>query len=351
MAVEARQVFLTNGTKLSIEKFISNQNDLSYGSELIKYSFVPKILALILNQIVSLKNRKFIDTKLIHSYFHTADNWNETYEEVLYELKKCVNRNKYDAIIEVDNIFILVEMLYDWLEYNVSYIFDIIKIAKLLETEAFKIDSTWRGTLHENMIMQMESVENRIKVNNFLKQTMRTIEYETLLCIAEFLNEIYPDFEENSGNFNECLENICFRLFGFKHEDIHASNDLARAENILIVTRKFMDLFEFMIVLLRDVYPSNDQVFKKTTTTQSQTRFGNTINASNTNSQMFKNTSVRFFNTLGENEYKMILQASLNNPEKDKHTINKEKFMLNIYQSLGRYFSSNVEGKFENIWI
>ena len=112
-----------------------------------------------------------------------------------------------------------------------------------------------------------------------------------------------------------------------------------------------MDLFEFIIVLLRNEFPSNDQIFKKTTTTQSQTRFGNTINGSNTNSQMLKSSSLRFFNTLGENEYKMILQASLNNPEKDKHTINKEKFMLNIYQSLGRYFSSNVEGKSFSIFL
>jgi len=240
----------------------------------------------------------------------------------------------------VDNIIILVELLYDWLEYNVVYIFDIIKIAKLLETEAFKIDATWKGTLHENMIMQMENNENRIKINHFIKQSMRTIEYETMLCIAEFLNEIYPDFEENSANFNECLENICFRLFGFKHEDIHSSRDLARAENILIVTRKFMDLFEFIIVLLRNEYPNNDQIFKKTVTTATQSKFYGTGMMN-----MTKSNSAKFFSTLGENEYRAILNASLSNPDKDRHTINKEKFMLNIYQSLGRYFNSNVEGK------
>lgn len=224
------------------------------------------------------------------------------------------------------------------------FIFDIIKIAKLLETEGFKIDPTWRGTLHENMISNMDNIENTIKINNYIKETLRTIEYETLIHLANFLIAVYPDFEENTSNFNECLENLCFRLFGFKYEEIRSPTDLGKAENILIVSRKFMDLFEFIIVLLRyknenPLNPSNDQIFKKTCISTSHSKFATTL--------MSKSNS-KFFSILGDNEYKQILSASLNNPEKDKHTINKEKFMLNLYQSLGRYFNSNIEGIYQN---
>ena len=235
----------------------------------------------------------------------------------------------------MDNIHILVELLYDLLEYNIVFVFDIIKIAKLLETEGLKVDPTWKGTLHDNMVTQMDSIDYRIKLNRYIKQEMKTIEYECLICIAEFLNEIYPDFEEDSNNFNECLENLCYRLFGFKNDDINNPKDVAKAENILIATRKFMDLFEFIIVLIRNEYPTNDQIFKKTAYSTFSKLGGTTF---------FSKSTTRF-SPIGENEYRQILNASLLNPEKDKLMINKEKFMLNIYQTLGKYFNNNIEGK------
>ncbi len=235
-------------------------------------------------------------------------------------------------------------MLYDWLEYNIVSVFDIIKMAKLFETEGYKIEQSWKGTLHDNIIIQMENNESRNKINNFLKQELKIIEYETLFCVAEFLNQIYPEFEEDSANFNECLENMCFRLFGFKNEDIHSSKDLVRAENILIVTRKFMDLFEFIIILIRNQYNNIDQQLKRSDGISS-TRLGDTMRNTFKNSFMGKTTTSKFF-PIGENEYRQILNASLLNPDKDKQTINKEKFMLNIYQTLGRYFNNNLESKY-----
>jgi hypothetical protein len=290
---------------------------------------LPKIIPFILNQIVFLKTTKFISNNKIHTLFHTAESWNEIHEEVLFEVKILLNMGKYEAIFEIDNISILIELFYDWLEYNIHSVFDIVKIAKLLETDGSKIDHTWKGTLHENLIMKMDLSSDRLKMYEFIKTEIRCIEYECLVCICEFINEIYPEFEDDNLNFNECLENICYRLFGFTSDDIKNSTNPGKSDNILLATRKFMDLIEFMVYFKKHDSTNNELLSK---VSNSNFYNGNTLNS-------FK----KAFNSNSNFDLKQILNNSLQNPEKDLNVLNKEKFMINIYETLNRYFNRNIQ--------
>ncbi len=231
MIKKARRVFTPQ--KMEVEEIIKNQNDLNYGIEYSKYEHIPKIIVVVLEKFLELKQEKKLTYKDTFESLLYPKIWGDKQEEKLYLLKSEINKNDWNSIKYITDPNVLSQLLYDWLE---DCVVCVIKIEK--------IDLLYDYFKNKNMNMNKDNSSSSLEkfVNNpqaYTKEETKTIlktmqgifsqiEFETLNCVASFINN-YKQL--NSELRDECkimLQKICIHLLAFTANEIYMkdSNDI-----------------------------------------------------------------------------------------------------------------------------
>ena len=240
------------GQKENIDEFLKRQEDLLFGEEKRKYGFVPRILIKYLEKILELKIKYNLENLVVYRILQgLIIDWNEDLENVLTSMKLMINKNNWVLFDQTENLVILTELIFDWLEDSVDYTISQERTAEILESEEFL---TYMKTIEQSNNMNPPSIINyqKGKLNtiinnndnsgnqnefqsprsdrklspltelfNCIKKTYLCYEYEILFEFATFFTMIPPRSEEEHLTFLDMLDRLSLELLGFNLADIN----------------------------------------------------------------------------------------------------------------------------------
>lgn len=253
----AREIF-TSGKK-DIDFFIKHQVDLSIGDDYHKLQHVPKLVCVSLEHMLYLKEKLNIDALTIYQSINGSSEWKEENEREIVELKINLNKGKWECIKDIDDVNILSEICFDWLEDCVIFVINPERIEKMFEDDKLLAP---RLKQHISDPKQF-SIEHRKTIIKLLKETFRMIEYETIACIAHFASKIFPDDDKKlKEEFRLMLEKLCIYMMGYNIDYLYENPNAVLSQKGITNVERFIDIIIFFIVVMNhDLNDENSNSF------------------------------------------------------------------------------------------
>ena len=235
--------------KLSIKEFIKNQKLILIEEELEKYKHVPKIFSVILDRVIEIQSETNCDNKKIYECFTTPQKWTNSQEQLLNHRKNLINISNY-FLNDINDIYFLVELLYDLLNQGIHYIIN-PKNVSMIDT-----------AIHKDIISYNENKQefnDSDRIIIYLKNHFSAVEFESLICLAVFAIKILPVSSNLKDNiawqyqqYQLTLENILVRMMGYSIDQLFKNEN--REEGKLIMNRvsilvDLVNLFSIIIGL------------------------------------------------------------------------------------------------------
>ena len=214
--------------KEKIDVYLKRQEDLLYGEETKKYGFVPKLITKTLEKISSVKEKYSLDNLIIYQILEgEMINWNEELENILIIMKRLLNKNNWELFDATENLLIINEILFDWMEDAVEWIISPERTASIMEMDYFVFNT------------ETETLEFKINNKNDFFKEIRNIyhcfEYETLFQIASFLTFIPPKDSESSLLFNKMIDRISCGLLGLSYADMKTGQEYQKENKSIVM--------------------------------------------------------------------------------------------------------------------
>jgi hypothetical protein len=238
------------GDKNPVEYYMKNQNELLFGEDLKRHEFIPKLISIIFEKIEDNLNKEKITKEQIYQYMFYPEEWTEDEESRLVYLKQQINLGRWNALNEKEiEVKVLTQLLYDWLEDCVTHVISPDKIYFIFQEKglSFLIEKNIKDS-------QEFTKSSRKSLCDNIKICLRTIESETLCCIANFLNRIKPGKGSKTSDrdsFMQVTKRLCVALLGFDTKNSTNNNE---NEKIIDYALRLFNLLAFFgIVLEKDI--------------------------------------------------------------------------------------------------
>ena len=202
-----RKVFTND--KNDVDYFIKHQCDLEIN--LTKNNlYIPKLLWLSIDILCEMKN-KYSKNKIYQALNGSLDVDEEICKEI-NNIKNNIDNGNWDSLIQNQNIIVISEIVYHWLEDCVSYCIRPKKILEIYDDKKliFKIDGVLLGYVSDNTIND---------IYNSLKNYLKKVEIKLLNYISNFFVQIYPiEGLDDVTEYKRMVEKISVYLLGFNIE-------------------------------------------------------------------------------------------------------------------------------------
>ena len=256
------------GRPISINKFIKYQNDINiiYNipniittffkdinnkeidlNEIININYVPKIIVKCCDKIISLKNNFKIKNEELYNLLINQNNITQNEYNEIVLIKKELNKNIWESFDKSENLLVIIELLYIWLN---SYVINCINPKKIEKLYITKISDIYNFSDIFKSKHQLTSIE----INDFIKIfkiILSKTEYETIKFISIFISLIYPGIKnaqninsEDINSFKRLLYKIAFLILGFNLDKI---NDLSYESKEFSCAKNLIYIFDFFI--------------------------------------------------------------------------------------------------------
>ena len=192
--------------KNDVDYYIKHQCDLEI-EPVKKNLYIPKLFWLTFDILTELKNNNCND-KIYKALNGSLDATEENFKEIL-DMKEKIDSGDWDCLIHNQNIIVVSEILYHWLEECVSFCVRPKKIIELSNDKKlmFQLDEILLGDVDEENIETIYS-----SLNNYLKK----VEIKILNYIAKFLVKIYPvEGIDDIIEYKRMVEKISVYILGF----------------------------------------------------------------------------------------------------------------------------------------
>ena len=207
-----RKLFDDNNLKEKIETFLRFQEELLCGEEQLNYGIVPMLLIKCLEKFVVI-GRKF-KLKNIHIYNIIKDyspfNISSDVKNILNTLKDSINNANWILFDKLENLKIVIALLFQWLSTYVLYTINPQRTEKILLNDMYK--------KIEEVVKKKKGSVNEI--SKLIKTGFYCYEYETMYTLAIFLNNYQPENNVESTFYKEMLDAFSLRLLGYEMNDI-----------------------------------------------------------------------------------------------------------------------------------
>ena len=256
------------GRPISINKSIKYQNDINiiYNipniittffkdinnkeidlNEMININYVPKIIVKCCDKIISLKNNFNIKNEELYNLLINQNNITQNEYNEIVLIKKELNKNIWESFDKSENLLVIIELLYIWLN---SYVINCINPKKIEKLYITKISDIYNFSDIFKSKHQLTSIE----INDFIKIfkiILSKTEYETIKFISIFISLIYPGIKnaqninsEDINSFKRLLYKIAFLILGFNLDKI---NDLSYESKEFSCAKNLIYIFDFFI--------------------------------------------------------------------------------------------------------
>ena len=246
-----RRLFDDNNHKEKIETFLRFQEELLCGEDQLNYGIVPMLLIKCLEKIVVV-GRKF-NLKNIHIYQiikeYSPHSLSQDMKDILNALKESINNANWTLFDKLENLKILIALLFQWLSKYVLYTINPQRTEKILLNEMYKqivhTVNTKKGGINE--------------ISKLIKTGFYCYEYETLYTLAIFVNNYPPENDTEVIFYKEMLDSFSLRLLGYEMDDILKENQ--NYEKIKNRVTGLSTIIEFIIYTIPFYNDENDSPF------------------------------------------------------------------------------------------
>ena len=199
-----RKIFTND--KNDVNYFIKHQCDLEI-DPIKKNLYIPKLFWMTFDILTELKNNNS-NNKIYKALNGSSDATEENFQEII-DMKDKIDSGDWDCLIHNQNITVVSEILYHWLEDCVTFCIRPKKIIELAEDKKliYQLDEVLLGYVSEERIQIIYS-----SLKNYLKK----VEIEILNYIATFFVKIYPiEGVDDIVEYKRMVEKISVYILGF----------------------------------------------------------------------------------------------------------------------------------------
>ena len=235
----------SNKKSYVLNYFYENNNNLDnkkliyYNPNLINFKYFPIIIYEIFERVFYLKIINNISNKNFYILFLTENDLSEDNKEEIINLINQINQNDFSFIQNSNNLNVLIELFFLWLNNSVINCINYKNIKKIID-------------LYEKYIINYETfnnVEEGKNVLKFINQSLSNVELNLIKYFSLFIYNICPDLKcddnEEKKYFNYMLIKIIIFLLGFNFDKILESENNKNfiSENVF----NLFKLIEFFI--------------------------------------------------------------------------------------------------------
>ena len=270
------------GNKKTIETYIKNQNDLNvdnYKFDFFSYKkYVPLFIQYIFNAILVLKNSNELDLTTIYKTLNGTSDIIKNLNNYLNPIIESINAGNFNVLNTIEDIVILSELLYLWLEKSIDYV---IEDKNLDNFDFSKKD---------------ESDFNTIFEDNFNK--LKIYEKETILFFINFIYLLKTNKDlDDPKNLKLMCEKFCIYLLGYDINNI--DQDLDKKRHI----ETLLDIFYYYL-------NNNEKINDLYNVSNKELRLNNILNICQSVLEQNNNDSVNANSNKNKND--LLKQSMLN---------------------------------------
>ena len=242
------------GKKEKIDVYLKRQEDLLFGYEANLYGFIPKIITRTLEEIIRIKQRYKIDNvsiiKIIKGVYME---WNNDLENILFLIKKFLNRNDWGLFDSNENLILFVELLFDFCEDSTYFIINPEKTEQLLSQDLFK-------KFFENNFLMTK--QKKVNFLNLIKKIYYGYEFAIIIQIAFFCANLYE--KTTNEYFNKEFEGMIERLsIEFQGYNLTQINNLKYSLEYEKIERRVKAVSKIINFILLEILESKNYINNK----------------------------------------------------------------------------------------
>lgn len=244
------------------------ENDININkilSGIINIKYIPKILVICLDKIIQLKNKDSLNNDYLYQILNGMNNISEEEIEQLKSIKKEINKNKWELLINNENLSIIAELLFSWMNESVKECISPKKIVNLWKRCTLLLNENKNNKNTNNIFEKKNFFDEFMKGDNPLTKEgiskflslVQTIfskaECELFKYMSLFLTLIYPKFDPEDKNnkntmkeFKRFIYKLCFFLLGYNLDKVNSFSDKNNLKEMKDVKRLIL-ILEFFI--------------------------------------------------------------------------------------------------------
>lgn len=239
--------------KTDVNIFLKHQSDIDIERDLSLCSlYIPRLMTTVLNKILKLKHEGKVTKLQIYKALNGSEDLSDEKYANIYSIIEEVNKGDWKALEESNDVLILAEILFIWLDESVKYCISPLTVKELfiVEKEEFLNKSRFI-----DIILNSHKIEGFTlsKIYRYIKSTLKKYEWEILTFYVSFTKSIFPNESESEevDEYMHMTEKMCIFLMGYnidllyeneKKNDINseAPNEIYENVQRLILLTEFL---------------------------------------------------------------------------------------------------------------
>ena len=375
-----REIFTPE--KMDINLFLKHQCDIAGYEERNNTSivYVPKLISATFIHLIEMK--KHNSNMHILKAMNGGDGLSDEKFANICTIVEDINNNKWNTFKEVDDITVIAELLYIWLDECVNYCIYPLTIIKLFNIKHLIAEQEENDLAYFILNCREIKMSSLNVFLTYVRKTLKKYEYEIILYCAMFLKEIYPTEQNYKGeieDYEHMCEKIAIYLLGYNIDIVYENELNIKDENdnshnvIFDSIQKMIILMDFLRCNIHSSLSEdmnynnlNEEVrvqLNTTKITQIRRNFGSfssnflnlNVNHNNNNNKVnyihHNNNNNNNHNGNNNNEINntsgMLSDLKINST--NEHNNPKERSLFEIYQILKKHFNTkdNIENQNE----
>ena len=209
---------------------MQDQRIFLYGQEFLEANNIPLILLKAFEQILRVLKSK--ETKERRKCFESLIDTKSTYtgfDSQLEILKMKINLGNWKILRSVDEVGLLVELIYQWMEFEIKHTIPPLKIKKMLKDPTFK---TILKKVHKSGLSDWEVSHIAMLINEIFNES----EVEML----KFLCDVFIEIENGNGEEQDCeifKERLIVLALGYLYDQAYMNSNKEEVEFIFLMSR------------------------------------------------------------------------------------------------------------------
>ena len=329
-----RKLFDDNNLKEKIETFLRFQEELLCGEEQLNYGIVPMLLIKCLEKFVVI-GRKF-KLKNIHIYNIIKDyspfNISSDVKNILNTLKDSINNANWILFDKLENLKIVIALLFQWLSTYVLYTINPQRTEKILLNDMYK--------KIEEVVKKKKGSVNEI--SKLIKTGFYCYEYETMYTLAIFFNNYQPENNIENNFYKEMLDAFSLRLLGYEMNDIFIEQN-KNFEQIKKKVTGLSTILEFIIYTIPFYSDESDSFYSHNLQKVSPKN----LKTDSKKSIFHLNRISKLNNYLGNNFHTIDFNPLIPSANSMKSSSISKSINSKSMKHFDVYSKSNIENKFE----
>ena len=243
-----------------------NYNNKIY-SKVIYTKYIPKLLVICLDKIIQIKNKYGLKNDNLYQILNGMNKISDQEIKELQLIKKEINKNDWSLLNQNENLLIITELLFSWINENVIECINPKKIDRLWNkcNILFNDKKNYQNNQNTNHseekyvfeeFMKGNSPMTKNNINKFIslfKIIFSKTECEIIKYISIFLAIIYPilnsedkTITKDIKEYSRFVYKLCLFLLGYNLDKVNVFSDKKNLKEMNDVKR-FILILEFFI--------------------------------------------------------------------------------------------------------